>query len=699
MGARVARRARRGAPARDGAGALAVRLRRAARCRRRRSRPLVRRVAERLRLRVATAAERDGRALRQLELAALGVDERDRPDDLVRPVRANRDRDLVHGASVASAACPSPPTIQARGASHLPRDPARVVGAARHERARRRRRATRSARAGTTPSSLAPSSRSADLLAGRRALQAGVLDGVVALVPRRARLAAVDGRRPRRRPRERRRRRSAPGDFDVVHGFDPGVPGLAYVALLEAETTTVATFVDPERLSYPAAAQPARPAPRADRHAPRRRATRRRGPRRGALPGGVHGRPRRRRPRALRTAAKERAGRGRDLGRRAFPSSAQRSARSATTRRLGGCPAADGQARRPAVDPARAPRPRPRAHRAHRRARAPSCSERAAIVVPSPDGLRRLRAEAAAAGCAVVEPPGVAAQPELAAAALLRLAEDDRGARAATPPHDGRRIEAELRRRRRARRAPTTRSARRRRRPAAAPRDRAARRPRLDRRRPPHAHEPLARLLDRARRRSSTTPRTRASARSRSPTTTSSAARSRRSRLARGRDLIVIPGEEVKTDRDGEVIGLFLHEEIPRGMSFADTLAAIREQEGVVYVPHPFDRMHAIPSPATLHRHLPRDRRARGLQRAAAVRRLQRRGAPLRAQVRAPAGAGSDAHVLQGVGTGALRMRRFDGPEEFLLSLRTATVLRRPKSLAYLQSLKWVAQVRERVSG
>ena len=60
-------------------------------------------------------------------------------------------------------------------------------------------------------------------------------------------------------------------------------------------------------------------------------------------------------------------------------------------------------------------------------------------------------------------------------------------------------------------------------------------------------------------------------------------------------------------------------------------------------------------------------------------------------------GAGSDAHVLQGVGTGALRMRRFDGPEEFLLSLRTATVLRRPKSLAYLQSLKWVAQVREKV--
>ena len=74
--------------------------------------------------------------------------------------------------------------------------------------------------------------------------------------------------------------------------------------------------------------------------------------------------------------------------------------------------------------------------------------------------------------------------------------------------------------------------------------------------------------------------------------------------LARGRDLVVIPGEEVKTDGQGEVIGLFLEEEIPRGMSFADTIAAIRDQGGLVYLPHPFDRLHAIPDPATLHRHL-----------------------------------------------------------------------------------------------
>ena len=167
--------------------------------------------------------------------------------------------------------------------------------------------------------------------------------------------------------------------------------------------------------------------------------------------------------------------------------------------------------------------------------------------------------------------------------------------------------------------------------------------------------------------------------------------------LARGRDLVVIPGEEIKTDNQGEVIGLFLEEEIPRGLSFADTLAAIREQGGLVYLPHPFDRLHAIPDPATIHRHLAeidvfevynarllRDSfNDEALRFARKYRLLQ--------------GAGSDAHVLQGVGTGAVRMRRFDGPEEFLLSLRSAEILRRPKSLAYLQSLKWVAQVKERV--
>ena len=97
---------------------------------------------------------------------------------------------------------------------------------------------------------LVPSLRSSELLAGRRALQAGDLEGVVAVtravpVSPRSAVGIPVGVRANVATALRR------GDFDVVHGFDPAVPGLAYQALLRAETTTVATFVDPERLGYP----------------------------------------------------------------------------------------------------------------------------------------------------------------------------------------------------------------------------------------------------------------------------------------------------------------------------------------------------------------------------------------------------------------------------------------------------------------
>jgi predicted metal-dependent phosphoesterase TrpH len=167
--------------------------------------------------------------------------------------------------------------------------------------------------------------------------------------------------------------------------------------------------------------------------------------------------------------------------------------------------------------------------------------------------------------------------------------------------------------------------------------------------------------------------------------------------LARDTPLVVIPGEEVKTDGQGEVIGLFLSEEIPRGMSFGDTVAAIREQDGVVYLPHPFDRLHSIPDAATLRRHLAEIDVFEVYNARLLFEAYNDEALRFARKYNLTMGAGSDAHVLQGVGTGGLRMRAFNDRDEFLLSLRTAELLRRPKSLAYLQSLKWMAQVKERV--
>jgi hypothetical protein len=57
--------------------------------------------------------------------------------------------------------------------------------------------------------------------------------------------------------------------------------------------------------------------------------------------------------------------------------------------------------------------------------------------------------------------------------------------------------------------------------------------------------------------------------------------------------LTIIVGEEVKTS-DGDLIALFLREVVEPGMSAAETIAAVREQGGLVGVPHPFDRLRGF---------------------------------------------------------------------------------------------------------
>ena len=63
----------------------------------------------------------------------------------------------------------------------------------------------------------------------------------------------------------------------------------------------------------------------------------------------------------------------------------------------------------------------------------------------------------------------------------------------------------------------------------------------------------------------------------------------------RANGIKVIVSEEVKTAHEGEVIGLFIEEKIPRGMSMKETIDAIHAQGGLAYVPHPFDRLHSVP--------------------------------------------------------------------------------------------------------
>ncbi|MFI5037182.1 MAG: PHP domain-containing protein [Solirubrobacterales bacterium] len=152
----------------------------------------------------------------------------------------------------------------------------------------------------------------------------------------------------------------------------------------------------------------------------------------------------------------------------------------------------------------------------------------------------------------------------------------------------------------------------------------------------------------------------------------------------------VIVGEEIKTAGQGEVIGLFIEEKIPRGLSLEETVAEIKRQGGLVYVPHPFDRMHSVPDYEHLLKILDDVDAIEVFNPRVAIGAFNEEAARFAAKYRIVAGAGSDSHVAQGLGSVRVRMRDFDGPAEFLQSLTDAEIVTRPSSLLYVQALKFL---------
>src|SRR5262249_60101351 len=152
----------------------------------------------------------------------------------------------------------------------------------------------------------------------------------------------------------------------------------------------------------------------------------------------------------------------------------------------------------------------------------------------------------------------------------------------------------------------------------------------------------------------------------------------------------VIVGEEVKTADQGEVIGLFIEEKIPRGMTLAETIAEIRRQGGLVYVPHPFDRLHSVPDYEHMLDVVADVDAIEVFNPRIAIPAFNEEAVRFAGKYRIVGGAGSDSHVAHGLGSVRISMRDFDGPEEFLESLRDADIGGKPSSLRHphVQALK-----------
>jgi len=169
-------------------------------------------------------------------------------------------------------------------------------------------------------------------------------------------------------------------------------------------------------------------------------------------------------------------------------------------------------------------------------------------------------------------------------------------------------------------------------------------------------------------------------------------------KLARklGAPLKVIIGEEVKT-AEGEVIGLFLEELVPRGMSAEDTVRAIHDQGGVATVPHPFDIFRrAVITPDALTRIAPLVDAIEGFNCRNILSCHDTRARDVADRHGKPITVGSDCHSPWEVGGVSIEIDDFETPAEFVAALAGGRVTFR-RSLPVVHWISTYAKLRWRL--
>ena len=136
----------------------------------------------------------------------------------------------------------------------------------------------------------------------------------------------------------------------------------------------------------------------------------------------------------------------------------------------------------------------------------------------------------------------------------------------------------------------------------------------------------------------------------------------------------VVIGEEVSS-RDGEIIGLFLDEAVPRDLSAEETIARIHDQGGLVCVPHPYshNRIYRIRREA-LERVWPTIDAIEVFNAREAIANDNRRALAFSVLHGIPGAVGSDAHRPWEIGRAFVEIPDFTGPDDFIASLRNGEV-------------------------
>jgi len=160
----------------------------------------------------------------------------------------------------------------------------------------------------------------------------------------------------------------------------------------------------------------------------------------------------------------------------------------------------------------------------------------------------------------------------------------------------------------------------------------------------------------------------------------------------------VIVAEEILTPA-GEIMGLFLNETVPAGLSPREAISRIRKQGGLVAIPHPFGRsLRRKPNPLLSPEILSQVDIIEAFNSRTPLSSSIARAAKLAADTGKAASAGSDAHTLGEIGRAYVEMPDFEGPDEFLASLAHGTIFGRKSSYWPHFASTW-AKIRRHLPG
>jgi predicted metal-dependent phosphoesterase TrpH len=141
-------------------------------------------------------------------------------------------------------------------------------------------------------------------------------------------------------------------------------------------------------------------------------------------------------------------------------------------------------------------------------------------------------------------------------------------------------------------------------------------------------------------------------------------------------NVAIIVGEEIRSS-DGEILGLFLTEAIPPGLAAGETIARIRDQGGIVGVPHPFDPFRGALNQAELSRLAPEIDFVEALNSRVMLGVHNKRALEFARKHDLPVSAASDAHSPRELGRSYVEMAPYTNPSDFLKSLRSGVLVGR----------------------